>query len=97
VLDTGGKVGGNMSKVKYVDAPGDVAAAIDAAKRIDDFLPAPEFFTKALAKEKISLNVDHQTVEQFRAYAKQHGIKYQAMMNRVLSVYAETWLQTNAK
>jgi len=83
-----------MSKVKYVDAPADVAAAIEEAVRIDDnFLPSPEDFAEMLAKEKISLNVDRQTVVSFRVYAKKHGMKYQSLMNQVLSSYAEKLLR----
>ncbi|MDR1183283.1 MAG: BrnA antitoxin family protein [Coriobacteriales bacterium] len=83
-----------MSKVRYHNAPADVEAAIDAAVRVeDDFLPSPEHFAKMLAKEKISLNIDRSTVESFRAYAKQHGMKYQVLMNQVLSSYAKRfWL-----
>jgi predicted DNA binding CopG/RHH family protein len=83
----------SMSKVKYTDAPADVADAIDAAERIDDFLPSPEFFAKALEKKKISLNVDALAVARFRAYAETHGLKYQVLMNQVLSNYAEKCLQ----
>ena len=79
-----------MSKVKYSDAPADIEAAMDAAVRIeDDFLPSPEYFAKMLAKEKISLNVDRNAVESFRTYAKDHGLRYQALMNQVLSAYAK--------
>lgn len=78
-----------MSKVKYGNAPEDVEMAMDAAVRVDDsFLPSPEFFAGLLAKEKISLNIDRQTVESFRAYAKKHNLKYQALMNQVLTSYA---------
>jgi len=72
-----------------MDAPDDIAEAINAAESIDDFLPPPEYFTDSLVKEKISLYVDARAVAQFRAYAKEHGIKYQALMNQVLSNYAK--------
>jgi predicted DNA binding CopG/RHH family protein len=79
-----------MSKVKYSDAPADVAAAIDTAVRVDDdFLPSPAYFTEMLAKEKISLNVDKHAVKSFRDYAKRHGLKYQSLMNQVLSSYSK--------
>ena len=80
-----------MSRVKYTDAPADIEAAMDAAVRVnDDFLPSPAEFAKMLAKEKISLNVDRQTVDEFRAAAKKHGLKYQVLMNQVLSSYAKS-------
>ena len=78
-----------MKNVKYTNAPEDIADALNVAEPVDDFLPSPEFFAEALAKEKISLNIDARTVARFRAYARQNGLKYQALMNQVLCSYAE--------
>jgi len=78
-----------MKKDKYTDAPVEVAEAIAVAEPVVDFLPPPEFFAESLAKEKISLNVDAVAVARYRAYAKKHGLKYQSLMNQVLSNYAE--------
>ena len=78
-----------MKKVNYTDAPEEIAEAIVVAEPIGDFLPSPEFFAEKLTKEKISLNVDAQAVARYRAYAKKHGLKYQSLMNQVLSNYAE--------
>jgi uncharacterized protein (DUF4415 family) len=81
-----------MSKVKYTDAPKDIADALSVAEAVEDFLPPPEYFTEILAKEKISLNIDSVTVRRFRAYAKKNGLKYQSLMNQVLSSYANKQL-----
>jgi len=81
-----------MSKIKYTDAPKEIADAINTAVRVDDFLPSPEFLTESLVKEKISLYVDAKALALFREYAKEHGIKYQALMNQVLSNYAKNRL-----
>jgi len=78
-----------MRKVKYTDAPDDIADAISVAEVVEDFLPAPEFFAENLIKEKISLNIDARTVRLFRTYAKKNGLKYQSLMNQVLSSYAD--------
>jgi len=78
-----------MSNVRYTDAPADTAEAIETAEPTDDILPPPEYFADTLAKEKISLNVDARAVAKFRAYARLHGLKYQALMNQVLSNYAD--------
>ena len=78
-----------MNKDEYTNAPIEVAKAIAEAEPAADFLPPPEFFAESLAKEKISLNVDAIVVAKYRAYAKEHGLKYQSLMNRVLSNYAE--------
>ncbi|MCL2174003.1 hypothetical protein FWH58_01765 [Candidatus Saccharibacteria bacterium] len=82
-----------MSKVKYTDAPADVEESLDYLlehpSSIEDTLPPPEYFAEMLVKEKISLNVDRHTLRSFRNYAKKHGLKYQALMNQVLSSYAK--------
>ena len=78
-----------MSRVKYTDAPDDISEAISVAEAVEDFLPSPEYFADSLAKEKISLNVDARTVARFRSYARKNGIKYQSLMNQVLSSYAD--------
>ena len=78
-----------MSNANYVDAPKEIVEAIAVAEPIEDFLPPPEYFAEKLAKEKISLNIDARAVARYRAYAKKHGLKYQALMNQVLSNYAE--------
>ena len=86
---TGDKGERNMKTVKYTDAPGDVAEAIAVAEPVVDFLPSPEYFAESMAKEKISLNVDAKALARYRAYAGKHGVKYQTLMNQVLSSYAE--------
>jgi len=78
-----------MKKDRYKDASAEANGANAAVEQLSDFLPPPEFFAESLAKEKISLNVDAIAVAKFRAYAKKHGLKYQSLMNRVLSNYAE--------
>ena len=82
-----------MKKVKYTNAPDDIDASLEYLLAhptpIMDNLPSPAEFAKMLAKEKISLNVDRQTVNNFRAAAKKHGLKYQVLMNQVLTSYAK--------
>jgi hypothetical protein len=56
---------------------------------LGDVLPSTEYFARMLAKEKISLNVDKHAVDSVRSYAKKHGLRYQALMNRVLSSHAK--------
>ena len=82
-----------MSKSKYTNAQDDIADAINSAEMINDFLPPPEYFTESLVKEKISLYVDAKALAQYRAYAKDHGVKYQALINQVLSNYANKRLR----
>jgi len=51
-----------MSEVKYVDAPADVAEAIEASRPIKDFLPSPDELARNVAKEKITINIDTRAV-----------------------------------
>ena len=86
--------GKRASKVKYTDAPTSLEESLNdlltnSMPMEDDLLPSPEDFREMLAKEKISLNVDRRAVESFRAYSKKHGLKYQVLMNQVLSAYAK--------
>ena len=81
-----------MKSVKYTDAPDGVSEAIAVAEPMVDFLPSPESFAENMAKEKISLNVDAKALARYRAYAGKHGLKYQSLMNQVLSSYAEKCL-----
>ncbi len=74
----------------YEETPPAIAAALDESVPVaEDFLPSPEYFAGMFQKEKISLNVDRHAVESFRSYAKEHGLKYQTLMNQVLSAYAQ--------
>jgi len=82
-----------MKTVKYSDAPNEIAEALKVAEAVEDFLPSPEFFAETLSKEKISLNIDARTVARFRTYARKNGLKYQSLMNQVLSSYAEKRLR----
>lgn len=93
MLGIGDKEGANMKTVKYVDAPADIADAIEAAVPVDDFLPSPDYFADKIMKEKITLNVDRGSLRLFREYASKHGLKYQSLMNQVLASYAEKQLQ----
>ncbi len=85
-----------MTKAKYTTAPADIEESLDYLLEFplpaNDTLPPPEYFREMLAKEKkekISLNVDRKVLESFRSYAKKHGLKYQTLMNKVLSSYAK--------
>jgi hypothetical protein len=49
-----------MSKIKYVDAPSDIAEAIEVAVPIKDFLPSPSEIARNTSKEKIVLNLEPQ-------------------------------------
>jgi len=47
-----------MSKIKYTDAPTDVAEAIESSRKIKDFLPPPDELARIMDKEKSIVNID---------------------------------------
>lgn len=79
-----------MNRVKYTGAPPEIEKAMDNATPVEyDILPSPEYFAEKLSKEKISIYVDTKAIIKFKSYANRHGLKYQSLMNQVLSNYAE--------
>ena len=80
------------NNVKYTNAPADIDEALDDAHIVSDLLPSPAELVRKTEKEKITISLDKQSVELFRAYAKKKNAKYQSMMNGVLSSYADKYL-----
>ena len=60
----------------------------DKARIVKDFLPSPEELLPPGSKMKITIELDDESVEFFKAQAKKHGGKYQRMMREVLRRYA---------
>ena len=71
------------SEVVYEDAPADVAEAVANAERTGSFMSLDEVLARS-KKERITLNVDSDVAASFRRYAKEHGAKYQTLMNEAL-------------
>ncbi len=91
--DIGGKERNYMTNnIKYTDAPAEIAAALEGATALEDFLPSPEQLVLKTEKEKITIAVDKRSLELFKKYAKKHDAKYQTMINGVLSSYADKFL-----
>lgn len=80
------------NKTSYSDAPAEIEQALNSAVIIDDFLPSPDELVRKEEKEKITLAVDKRSLDLFKQYAKKHNAKYQTMLNRVISSYAEKFL-----
>ena len=80
------------NKVKYTNAPADVARALENAVPIKDFLPSPDKLVLKQEKEKITIALDKRSVDLFKNYAKKHNAKYQTMINDVLGSYADKHL-----
>ncbi|MCL2500412.1 MAG: BrnA antitoxin family protein [Defluviitaleaceae bacterium] len=78
-----------MTTVNYTAAPQEVAEAIDASRPIVDFLPPPDVLIANSTRQKITINIDAIALTRFKQYAQNHGVKYQVLMNQVLSSYAK--------
>ena len=81
-------------KIKYADAPKEVTELISLSERIDDFLPSPDRLIRKSGKVKITITLDSESVAFFKASAKKNNVKYQTMINEILSKYAERYKYT---
>ena len=62
---------------EYVAAPVDVAAAIDAAEVVEDFLPPPKDLVLREPTVKVTLNLSRRSVDFFKRAALAQGVPYQ--------------------
>lgn len=93
VQDIGGKEEKYMNSTnKYTDAPLDVELSLDHPIFVKDFLPSPSELVRKTKKEKITIEIDQDSLVLFKKYAKKHNTKYQPMINGVLSSYADKFL-----
>ena len=81
-------------KTEYSDAPKQVADSISLSEKIDDFLPPPDRLIRKSEKVKITITLDCESVAFFKASAKKNNVKYQTMINEILSKYAERYRYT---
>ena len=81
--DIGGGVKRFMkNKIKYTDEP------LGKLKVIDDFLPAPEDLVFKEENVKVTMSLSKSSVEFFKKEAREHHTSYQAMIRRLLDLYA---------
>lgn len=78
----------------YSDPEKSVKEVLDSAVLIEDFLPSPSELVRKTTKEKITISIDSDCVNFFKAAAKKNHTKYQTMMNEVLSQYARHYAIT---
>ena len=78
----------------YSDPEKSVKEALDSAVLIEDFLPSPSELVRKTTKEKITISIDSDCVNFFKAAARKNHTKYQTMMNEVLSQYARHYAIT---
>jgi predicted DNA binding CopG/RHH family protein len=85
---TGGKEGRSMKKrISYTDEPmGDVQI-------VKDFLPPPDKLVLKEENVKVTIALSKSSVSFFKKIAKKQRTPYQAMIRRILSLYAEKYSQ----
>ena len=88
--DCRGKVSAYLRvKPGYRKAPRAIANAIVNAEVVEDFLPPPD---KLVFKEetiKVTLSLSERSVEFFKAKARKYHVPYQAMIKRIVDLYAQ--------
>ncbi len=79
--------------INYTDAPADVELSLDDPIIVKDLLPPPSELIRKTKKEKITIELDQDSLDLFRQYAKRHNTKYQPMINGVINSYADKFLK----
>ncbi|MBM3131548.1 MAG: CopG family transcriptional regulator [Chloroflexi bacterium] len=82
-----------MSTAKgYTKAPTDIAEAIERSVPVDDFLPSPDEIAEMIRKEEtvpVTMKLKKKTIEQYKRYARERGLKYQTFVSALLDSYAK--------
>jgi predicted DNA binding CopG/RHH family protein len=85
---TGGKERRSMKKrISYTDEP------MGNVQIVKDFLPAPDKLVLKEENVKVTIALSKSSVSFFKKIAKKHRTPYQAMIRRILSLYAEKYSQ----
>jgi predicted DNA binding CopG/RHH family protein len=84
----------NKKKVVYAKAPKNIARALEESEVIEDFLPPPEKLIFKVPKVKVTMSMNTNTVNIFKAYAQKHNLSYQTMINEVVDKYAKKYQKT---
>lgn len=70
------------SKIKYTEEP------MGKPRIVDDFLPAPDELVFKEDNVKITMALSKSSVTFFKTEARKHRIPYQAMIRRLVDLYA---------
>jgi predicted DNA binding CopG/RHH family protein len=70
-----------MKKTRYTNEPLELEV-------VEDFLPPPEDLVLRQDTIKVTIGLSKQTVEFFKARARQNRTQYQKMIRRLLDLYA---------
>ena len=87
----GEKVRGYMKLLidNYTDAPSDVERDLEHFVPIEnpDFIPSPEDLVLRTRKQRVSIMLDTDIIDYFKVLADKNGVKYQSLINNLLSSY----------
>jgi predicted DNA binding CopG/RHH family protein len=78
-------------EVIYTDAPEQISESIINGEVIRDFLPAPDQLARKEPKVKITITLNRRSVDFYKQSAKKNNVKYQAMINEILDLYAQKY------
>ena len=78
-------------RTRYETAPKEVADAIAEAQVVADFLPAPEELILRPDTVKVTLALSRGSVDFFKKRAAKSRVPYQAMIRKVVDLYAERY------
>ena len=81
----------NKRKMKYTEAPKDISRGIAEGEIVADFLPPPEELIRKEPKVKITITLNSGSVDFFKKHARKNNVKYQAMINEVLTQYVQKY------
>jgi hypothetical protein len=76
-------------KTRYRRAPKAIANAIARAEIVEDFLPPPDKLVFREETTKVTLALSQRSVEFFKAKARKYNVPYQAMIKRIVDLYAQ--------
>ncbi len=72
-------------RVKYTDEP------LGELRVVEDFLPPPKDLVFKEENVKVTMALSKSSVEFFKTEAKRHHTSYQAMVRRLLDLYASQY------
>lgn len=70
------------SKIKYTDEP------MGRLRVVDDFLPKPDELVFKEDNVKVTMALSKSSVDFFKSEARKHHTSYQAMIRRLVDLYA---------
>jgi predicted DNA binding CopG/RHH family protein len=84
----------NKKTVTYTDPPKNIARALEESVLIEDFLPPPDELIFKKPKVKVTMAMNSDTINVFKAYAKKHDLSYQNMISEIVDRYAMKYKKT---